>query len=279
MNLPNINKKIVALIVSMIIGILSIWGFKKAFDSKIESMSKKGPEVAYVVASKDLVAGTILSSDIVSQRNISSDYSQSNAVLAGNFSSIEGAVLKFDLKPGDIIMYSMVDTKKDISKLIPLGRRAITIPVDDESSISTMLKPGDLLDLIITLQSSEKTATIPLMQGVKILATGKQTDIHSENLDTAGYTNITLDVSAEDAKNITLAASLGKISAILRNPDDQVISDTSGFMQLLNAQKRLVADSQPTSVNKEIVNTEPTPDIKDKRSNSSFNIIYGNKDE
>jgi pilus assembly protein CpaB len=69
------------------------------------------------------------------------------------------------------------------------------------------------------------------------LATGKQTDVNNEATDTTGYTNITLDVSAEDAKNITLAASLGRISAILRNPNDQVMSDTSNFMQLINTQK------------------------------------------
>jgi pilus assembly protein CpaB len=98
-----------------------------------------------------------------------------------------------------------------------------------------MLKPGDLIDLMVTLQSTEKTATVPLMQGVKILATGKQTDVNNEATDTTGYTNITLDVSA-DAKNITLAASLGRISAILRNPNDQD-DDTSNFMQLINTQK------------------------------------------
>lgn len=174
MNLPNINKKFVALLVSILVGVLSIWGFKTAFDHKVESMTQKGPEVAYVVASKELLAGSLISTDTVSQRNIPSDYQQSNAVLATDFGSIDGLPLKVDLKPGDIIMYSMVDTKKDIAKLIPLGRRALTIPVDDESSISTMLKPGDLIDLMVTLQSAEKTATVPLMQGVKILATGKQ---------------------------------------------------------------------------------------------------------
>ena len=114
MNLPNINKKFVALLVSILVGILSIWGFKTAFDHKVESMTQKGPEVAYVVASKELLAGSLISTDTVSQRNIPSDYQQSNAVLATDFGSIDGLPLKVDLKPGDIIMYSMVDTKKDI---------------------------------------------------------------------------------------------------------------------------------------------------------------------
>ena len=278
MNLPNINKKFVALIVSILIGIVSVWGFKTAFDHKVESMTQKGPEVAYVVASKDLAVGGLISTDTVSQRNIPSDYQQSNAVLATDFGSIEGLPLKVNLKPGDIVMYSMVDTKKDIAKLIPPGRRALTIPVDDESSISTMLKPGDLIDLMVTLQSAEKTATVPLMQGVKILATGKQTDISDEVSGATGYTNITLDVSADDAKNITLATSMGRISALLRNPDDQVMSDTSGFIQLINAQKEQVIKSiQPTSM--PAISPEIRSEIKTNSSRSGFNIIYGNKDE
>ena len=278
MNLPKINKKIVALIVSILIGILSVWGFKTAFDHKVESMTQKGPEVAYVVASKDLATGGLISTDTVSQRNIPSDYQQSNAVLATDFGSIEGLPIKVNLKPGDIVMYSMIDTKKDIAKLIPQGRRALTIPVDDESSISTMLKPGDLIDLMVTLQSAEKTATVPLMQGVKILATGKQTDVSDEVSGATGYTNITLDVSADDAKNITLAASMGRISALLRNPDDQVMSDTSGFIQLINAQKGQANQSiQPTSI--PTISPEIRSEIKTNSSRSGFNIIYGNKDE
>ena len=278
MNLPNINKKFVALLVSILVGILSIWGFKTAFDNKVESMTQKGPGVAYVVASKELLAGGLISTDTVSQRNIPSDYQQSNAVLATDFGSIDGLPLKVDLKPGDIIMYSMVDTKKDIAKLIPLGRRALTIPVDDESSISTMLKPGDLIDLMVTLQSAEKTATVPLMQGVKILATGKQTDVSDEVSGTTGYTNITLDVSADDAKNITLATSMGRISAILRNPDDQVMSDTSGFIQLINTQKEQASKNvQPISI--PTIRPEIRSEIKTNSSRSDFNIIYGNKDE
>ena len=187
--------------------------------------------------------------------------------------------LRVDLKPGDLIMSSMVEMKKDISKLISPGRRAITIPVDDESSISTMLKPGDLIDLIITLQSSEKTATLPLMQGVKILATGNQLDTNDLSAETTGYTNITLDVSAEDAKNITLAASLGKISAILRNPNDQVISDTSSFIQQINAQKKVALSSKVIPEPKNIIQTNNQMANLDKPKNSNFNIIYGNKDE
>ena len=278
MNLPTINKKFIALIISILVGVFSIWGFKTAFDHKVESMTQKGPEVGYVVASKELIAGTTISTDTVSQRSIPSDYQQSNGVLATDFGSIDGLPLKVDLKPGDIIMYSMVDTKKDIAKLIPPGRRALTIPVDDESSISTMLKPGDLIDLMVTLQSAEKTATVPLMQGVKILATGKQTDVNNEVTDTTGYTNITLDVSAEDAKNITLAASLGRISAILRNPNDQVMSDTSSFMQLINTQKgQQTKNALPTVI--PVVKPDLKPETKTNNSHSGFNIIYGNKDE
>ena len=279
MQIQNINKKFVALIISILIGVLSIWGFKTAFDSKVESMNKKGPEVSYVVASKDLSAGSIISAETVSQRKLPSEYEQSNGVLADNFGAIDGMPLKVDLKPGDIIMMSMVDTKKDISKLISPGRRALTIPVDDESSISTMLKPGDLIDLIVTLQSAEKTATLPLMQGVKILATGNQLDSSSINSESTGYTNITLDVSADDAKNITLAASLGKISAILRNPNDQVVSDTSTFIQQMNAQKKLPLIEKPILTVPQQPLQMNNKQSSEKAKQSNFNIIYGNKDE
>lgn len=95
---------------------------------------------------------------------------------------------------------------------------------------------------------------------------------------TTGYTNITLDVSADDAKNITLATSMGRISAILRNPDDQVMSDTSGFIQLINTQKEQASKNvQPISI--PTIRPEIRSEIKTNSSRSGFNIIYGNKDE
>ncbi|SDC22101.1 Flp pilus assembly protein CpaB [Acinetobacter boissieri] len=270
MKLPHINRKLLGLIVAISIGVLSFWAFKLIFDQKVANLNKKGPQVQYVVASTSLQSGSIISTNNVSQRNLSQEYSQSNAVPVSDFSAIDGLPLKVDLKPGDIVMYSMVDNKKEITKLIPAGHRAITIPVDDESSISSMLKPGDLIDLLITLNSSQPV-TVPLIQGVKILATGKQLD--GSTSDNMGYANITLDVTATDARNITFAASLGKISATLRNPNDQNLTDTSSFMQLVNPTK-------PTpAINSPLQKTSTQRSNVSHHESSNLNIIYGNKDE
>ena len=51
-------------------------------------------------ASQELSAGTIISTTNVSQRNMPSEYNQSNAVTVDQFSAIEGMPLKVDLKPG-----------------------------------------------------------------------------------------------------------------------------------------------------------------------------------
>lgn len=256
--------------IAIFIGILSFWGLKSIFDQKVATLSQKGPQVQYVVASSNLPLGSIITTDNVSQRNFPQEYSQSNAVSVSEFSQIEGLPLKVNLKPGDTLMYSMVDTKKDITKLIPPGHRAITIPVDDESSISSMLKPGDLIDLLITFNST-KPLTVPLIQGVKILATGKRLE-GNDSSDNVGYANITLDVTAIDAKNITFAASLGKISAILRNPNDQTINDTSGFMKLVSDEKKI--SNLPLPV---LPSTEKTEVIH--KNTSNLNIFYGNQDE
>lgn len=264
------DKKFIALSISIFIGILGVIGVKTAFDKKVASIDKEGPMIAYVVASEDLPAGTIISSNYVSSRQIPESLKQSNGVLADNYGAIDGFRLNTSLNKGDIIMLDMVDIKKDISALITSGRRAITIPVDDESSISTMLKPGDLIDLIITLQRNDKAVAIPLMQGVKILATGNITD-SSSGEESSNYTNITLDVTLEDAKNITLATSMGKITAVLRNPADQIIADTSTFANLLSPPQRIIPSGNPLRA-KVMTRVEPirTPNI---------NIFYGNKND
>jgi pilus assembly protein CpaB len=61
-------------------------------------MTQKGPEVGYVVASKELDCRYNHFNRYGIQRSIPSDYQQSDGVLATDFGSIDGLPLKVDLK-------------------------------------------------------------------------------------------------------------------------------------------------------------------------------------
>lgn len=227
MKKPVINKNVMALLLAIGFGVVGAFGLKKVFDFQLSRAKSDGQTVQYVVASKDIEAGTAISMDIVAVRSVPAKWAHSNGVTADSYGQIEGAITLVALKRGDTILWATVDTDKNrqITSKIPLGRRAITIPVDDESSISSMLKPGDLIDLFVTANRAESTETHMLMSGVRILATGSNLSsneaVRNAYDPDGAYRTITLNVAVDEAKNIILASSMGKLNAVLRNPGDQ----------------------------------------------------------
>lgn len=263
------NRKFVVPIASVLIGLLGaglVWFILKM---KIQKIEDTGSFINYVVAAQDLEAGTKITMDVVSQRPIPSKYEQSNGVLVDEFNLIEDGTLKTAVKAGDVFTPTMVekDERLQIATKIPVGSRAITIPVDDESSISSMLKPGDLIDLLLTVQRAERFETIPLISGVKIIATGDAVSA-SQRVDPqtgqlSSYANITLEVSLEDAKRITMATQSGKITAILRNPLDA----SRDFQVVHPAPIRIAAPKKPYVEKNYAVIQKPF---------NSISVIYGN---
>ena len=188
----------------------------------------------------------------------------------------------------------MVDTderRQLASKLLP-GRRALTIPVDDQSSISSMLKPNDRIDLLLSYDKGGMVVAAPLLQNVRVIATGDNVStnymVSGQSLDR--YANITLDLSIDDVSRVTTALDLGRISAVLRNPDD--VSYTDKIISLETLQEELSLRMAGTNINQnhnviadnyeeEIKQLQEVPKLSDEpvktEKNTGITVIYGNK--
>jgi len=107
------------------------------------------------------------------------------------------------------------------SGLVPDGARALTVRVDEINSISGFLQPKDKIDLLMTYRTTSQESVFPLIQSLEVIATGLQTRVDKNS---AGgkrvFSTITVNVSPENAQKITLAQKVGKLTAVLRNPED-----------------------------------------------------------
>jgi pilus assembly protein CpaB len=126
---------------------------------------------------------------------------------------------------------------RDFSTLIEAGSRAITIDIDELNSIAQMVRPGNVVDLFLImpdlsdLSGNNQQITL-LMQRVKVIATG-QTVRKSEAFaapqpgmpqGVVRYSNLTFEVSPDQAARIALAQQLGRIRAVLRKePDEEIV--------------------------------------------------------
>jgi pilus assembly protein CpaB len=113
-----------------------------------------------------------------------------------------------------------------LSQVIDPGLRALPLEIDKITAFGGLLKPGDYVDILMTLQNpSDRTVeTRTLLQGVAILAVGNNLGSDSEYSARGGgsrrINNVTVLVTAEEAELLVLAEDQGQLSLTMRNFGD-----------------------------------------------------------
>jgi pilus assembly protein CpaB len=219
-----LSKTWLVLIVAVIIGVIAAFAASSFLSGRLADIEARSQSktVNIVVAKRDLLRGEALSSDNLAVRAIPADYAQSGAVVPEQFGSIEGETIGFDLKAGEMLMWSQMEGKKvpTFSTRIESGRRAITVAVDEINSISGLLEPGDLIDLLVTVDQQGKKLTVPLIQGVRVMATGQRSVDDPQSGEKRVFSTVTLNTDPRQAQTVVVAREAGRLTALLRNPQD-----------------------------------------------------------
>ncbi len=188
-----------------------------------------------VVATRDIPAGTAVQEDMLKEVTVSRGMLQPRAA-----QSIDRVIDKVSLAPiskGEQILLNKLaisGREVSLSSKIPPGKRAITIPVDNISSVGGMIRPGDHVDVLGSVPVPFMTAegkqamqmsTMPLFQDILVLAVGQEfTTIPGgpqDKKETRALSNvITLSLDPQQANLIAFAQEQGKIRLVLRSPGD-----------------------------------------------------------
>lgn len=248
MKLPSIkmNRNAAGLAAALAVGTLSFFGAKsylneqaRAAEERLAADNQKSP---ILVVRQAMEAGATLTLEAIAQRNVPTKYIPSQALTANDLEGILGQRVVHAMQPGDPILSQSVERSdaRPFSAQLEEGRRGITFPVDEVNSFSGLLAPGDVIDLLYSIESarvgagkSNSVSVRPILQKVPVLATGTTTR-KKKLVDNSGaerevdmqFATITLHVTPEEAQRIILAEQTGVLTAVLRNPEDQsVLSD------------------------------------------------------
>lgn len=233
------SKTWIVLGVALVIGLLAALTARSYLSNQMEAIEAraKGKTVNILVAKVDLPKGATLSKANVAVRPIPIEFAHSVALTPEDFDRVAGQPLAYPVKSGEMLLWGLMETQRvpTFSARVEAGRRAMTVPVDEINSISGMLEPGDVIDLMVTLDRNGKKITFALLQSVQVMATGQR------SVDDAGekhsYSTVTLDTTPEQAQNIIVARDAGRLTALLRNPQDkQLIGKGSYDMAALLGQ-------------------------------------------
>lgn len=221
------TQNIVMLVIALLAGLAAVYLAQNYIDQEVSQHKNKIDEqykpIKIVVAKRSLQRGEILNSSLLAIRHVPSAFVHGDAIRPGEVDSILGHRLVYSLNQGESMLsthvaYSKGDT---FSNLIDDGKRAITFPVDVLSSMTGMMAPGDLIDLLVTLKDGDTEKTFPMLTSVLVMATGTEIDeIGVAQVEANKYQTITLHVTPEEAAMITHANNEGDITVLLRSRSD-----------------------------------------------------------
>ena len=230
MKLPNLasirpTKTWIVLGVALGVGILAAIAARGYLANRLAEIDarSKGKTVNVVVAKRELRKGDRITTDTVAIRPVPVDYAHSQAIAPEHFERVNGQPLAYPVKSGEMVLWGLLENKRTatFSVRVKPGHRAMTVPVDEINSISGLLEPGDAIDLMASIEQKNKTHVFTLLQNVMVMATGQRAENDPKSGEKRMYSTVTLDTSPEEAFNIIRAREAGKLTALLRNPDDK----------------------------------------------------------
>jgi pilus assembly protein CpaB len=114
---------------------------------------------------------------------------------------------------------SAPDQRASLSSVIEKGKRAVTVAVDDVRGVAGFIFPGDFVDVALTRTDNSngpQNFSEVILQHVKVLAIDQMAGQRQEHPTVAKA--VTVEVDPEQALRMLLAANIGKLSLILRQP-------------------------------------------------------------
>jgi pilus assembly protein CpaB len=120
---------------------------------------------------------------------------------------------------------SAPDQRASLSTVIEKGKRAVTVAVDDVRGVAGFIFPGDFVDVALTRTDNSngpQNFSEVILQHVKVLAIDQMAGQRQEHPTVAKA--VTVEVDPEEALRILLAANVGKLSLILRQPEEVALA-------------------------------------------------------
>jgi len=120
-----------------------------------------------------------------------------------------------------------------IASLLPDGKRAAAVRINDVSGVAGFVQPNDSVDVLITRQvagSDDVQVTDVLLQNIRVIATDQDAK-GADGKPTLAKT-ATLEVDPLDAQKLALAQQIGQLSLVLRKPGEEQNSPTVATVSL-----------------------------------------------
>jgi pilus assembly protein CpaB len=146
-----------------------------------------------------------------------------------------------------------------LQALLPDGKRAISMEINEFSGVAGLLVPGCRVDVVASLHDGKGASVVTrtLVQNVKVVAIGQRMSDPNAKADEAQLAkSVTLVVTPEQAEAIELASMSARPRLVLRPGTDNAVVETAGttLSQLTGR-----ADETPATAVAQAAESQPEP--------------------
>lgn len=200
------------------------------FMANLEAMSVTQYTEEVVVATKDIAARVVVTSDMVRVERIPIGTRHPRA--ADQVAKIVGQLTTQPIISGEQVLTTRLFSsaqQSGLSYMLASGYRALSISINQKISVAYQVRPGDFVDVIVSYeqanQTRESTSAI-MLESIQVLAVGSE--VKAGAAAPASAETITLAVKPDQAERLVWAEDYGKIRLVLRPVSDSQSVHTPG---------------------------------------------------
>jgi pilus assembly protein CpaB len=231
MNLRVIVPILLAVFIALVGSFLTYRWVKLQVQPSPEAPERAADTVSIAVAAVDLPWGKQLArEDLLEERYLK------DSLPPGCFTSLEkvqGRVLVFPIKANEPVLESRlapitIETG-GVAAIVEPGKRAIAVKGDKVIGLSGLIRPGNMVDVLVTVKDPGKKRQVTklVLQNIPVLATGQQLNEGGKG-EASPVDVYTLEVTPEEGEKLALADAQGKLQLALRNAMDTETVLTKG---------------------------------------------------
>jgi len=219
---------LIAIVLSLLAAFLAYKMMAKKKPTTTVAVEKNIP---IVLAKANIAPETIIKEEMLKVVNVPKEAAQPDTFR--DVKSVVGRKTVQAINAGDQLtrrrFSAMPNTGLQVS--IPKDKRAVTIPIDEVSSVAGFVKPGQYVDVINVVGAGKGIPTTGkmILQNVLVLGTGARDMSSAGSTKAEKFPNVTLAVDPRDAVKLRVAQQEGgKISLALRplKPEEDEVMGT-----------------------------------------------------
>ena len=243
--------------------IAAIAGLAAVFLAARWMQGQGGDQGRIAVANADIELGGRLSPEMIRM----ADW-PSGSVPAGAFNEaakLDGRVVLVSMQRGEPLTETRlapIGTKGGLSAVVPQGKRAMTVRVNDVIGVAGFALPGTYVDVMVNTQGEgaqrgdrDRTISKIVLERILVLAVAQEADRDSTKPKVVNA--VTLELTPHDAELIDLARSVGTLSLVLRNQTDP--KATALGSGVTKAELLGMANQEPEPVKLAVAASAPLP--------------------